>query len=675
MNGQTNETPAARVEARLRKARIWEKLAGEVAGLGVWEWRDRTWRCSRECLRLLGLARSKAALSHDDWKTSIDPRDREKAQRDLDKALESGAEYESEYRIITPEKEVRWMCGRARVIRGSDGEVQSLLGVLVDITQRKENDANSARLEEAMTAQERGASALSRMVEQLEEAHVKAELAHRSKSEFLATMSHEIRTPLNGVIGLTSLLLETELTTQQREQIEMIGSSGDALLAIINDVLDLSKIEAGRVELEAVEIEPCRLAEEALELVADGACMKGLEVASHVEPDVPVKAIGDPTRMRQVLLNLLSNAVKFTAEGSVTLRVRNVAAKADETTRLRFEVTDSGIGISKEAQQRLFQPFTQADASTTRKYGGTGLGLAICKRFVDMMGGAIGVDSNPGEGATFWFEASFRVVFRACMAERKAAGARVAVVGSPEALTPHLTEELRACGVAAEFSQSGAVVRNAQAALVCVNPGVTEPAVDVASLTEANPGLAVAVVQPRVAADSRVKPGQCGVFVVLRRPLRRTQLERFLEEAVSGAPEGSAAEAGKADATRPPGRLLLAEDNPVNQKVAQAMLRILGYQIDLAQNGLEAVELFREAKYDAVLMDCQMPEMDGFEATRKIREGEGQEVRTPIIALTANAFDEDRELCMKAGMDDYLSKPVRPQMLKDALERWVGGRT
>jgi PAS domain S-box-containing protein len=476
------------------------------------------------------------------WLRTLHPADRDRVYSCWQKATSTVGVYNVEYRIQSHYGAYRWFVARGSPVRNDEGQVTHWLGTTTDIEDQKRSE-------------ERLEAAVAERTLALADARDRAECAARAKSSFLAAMSHEIRTPMNGVIGMTDIVLETALSAEQRSYIATIRSCGQALLTIINDILDFSKIEAGKIELENVEFDLRTIFEESLDLVSPSASVKGLHVSLDVGNDVPSCGTGDPGRLRQVLLNTLSNAVKFTERGSVSVSVTKEAVR-DGVMTLRIAVRDSGIGMTPEQQANLFQAFTQADRSTTRRFGGTGLGLVISKRLVELMGGTMGVSSQLGEGSTFWFN-------------------------------------------------------------ICL------------SLTASRP-------------ETRAK----GAGHPVQLPVRTAAFD------VAGA------------------RVLLVEDNLVNQKVASLLLTKLGCRVTIANSGVEACSALENASFDVVLMDCQMPDMDGFEATRIIRQRETNQ-RTPIIALTAGVLKEERDRCYAAGMDDFLAKPIVRRDLEAALENWL----
>ncbi|QDF97972.1 hybrid sensor histidine kinase/response regulator [Azoarcus sp. DD4] len=659
------------------------QLATMGAGAGLWDWDCEHGELNVDAQGWAWLGYDPGSIGGrlEDWLPLVRGEDREMLRDEFVAHLRDGeSRFECEFRVLGADDAWRWVLVRGQAKeRGGDGRWRRVVGIYRDVTSHRLRELELLQAKEA------------------------AEAASRAKGDFLANMSHEIRTPMNGILGMTELLLDSALAPEQRDYLQTVKSSAEALLTIINDILDFSRIEAGRLSLEEIDFSITSVVAETVRTLALRAHQKGVELFFDIAPEVPAVLRGDPVRLRQVLTNLIGNAIKFTERGEIEIAV-SVRERAERSLTLEIAVRDTGIGIPADKLDSIFGAFAQADSSTTRKYGGTGLGLAICEHLVSLMGGDIGVTSTPGEGSVFRFSARL-VEVAAAMPPRVDAleGARVLIVAVNAAFAARLSTLLGQRGMKPVVAADGATALGALAAAHASNKpfdfvltDADMPAPGGFALAEryleAAPMLdrIVLMLSSHSQRNDLVRCQQLGLQSRLSKPFSAEDLCDALRIARLGSsgndedallafdPERSLTDILREEVT-PPRKLkiLLVEDNPVNQTVASRMLERIGHMVSIANNGAEAIEAFDADHFDLVLMDLQMPVMGGIEATQAIRAREARRSwamqggwhATPIVAMTAHAMEGDRARCLEAGMDDYVAKPIRPADLLAAIHR------
>lgn len=651
---------------QLHQRRLQLAMDAAAAGTFVWNFQSSELEWDQRSLEIFGLSQDSFKETYLDWMRHVHPDDQEVLQATLQESL-GDSRWEHEYRVVRPDGEVRTVAAAGYFTLGNDGEPEMLFGLHLDVTEQR-------------LAQRA-----------LHEAKYSAEQANRAKSDFLATMSHEIRTPMNAVIGMTHLIGRTELTAKQADYVRKIESSAKSLLGIINDILDFSKIEAGKLEFETVDFNLDTVLENLAHIMAVRKAEKeSLEVLFRIDPDVPRYLNGDPLRLGQVLTNLGANAIKFTESGQVLVAVKCLEQDQQKAV-LEFRVEDTGIGMSMDEQKRLFQPFSQTDSSTTRKYGGTGLGLSICKRIVDLMNGRIIVESEPGRGSRFLFSVTLPLASQnPSPARHLSADLRhlEVLVADDNATSREILEELLlGFGYKVTLASTGLEALDEVKARKALKPGQSKP-FDLVLLDWKMPGMdgieaakqiqqscaeapPVTILVTAYGREDVARSAQtAGVSSVLSKPVNESLLFDAIANAFGTQSPIPPSAPQRGTVTFSGQRVLLVEDNEVNQQVARELLEQAKLEVFIAGHGREAVEALKQQQFDIVLMDVQMPVMDGLTATRLIRKDK-LAPKTPIVAMTANAMQGDRDICLDAGMDDYVAKPIEPDELMATLRRYL----
>jgi PAS domain S-box-containing protein len=681
----TEITAIKRMQETLREHEELLSLALKSVNAGTWTWNISTgvleW--DEAMHRLFNLVPGAFPRTYEAFLHLVHPDDRLMVDMQIKKSLEDSTEFDCEFRTISSEGAISYLGARAEVYKNEKKQNVRITGTCWNISKYKEAE-NEIRIAKEIA----------------EKLAKEAKEASFAKSAFLAAMSHEIRTPLNGVIGMTELMLDTHVTTEQHDYIETIRLSGEALLSIINDILDFSKIESGHMELEILDYDLHSLVNEIIELFAVQIQSKGIAIGAYIESDVPEWMTGDPSKVRQVLSNLLSNAAKFTERGEISVKVK-LLKKENNILTLLFEILDTGIGIPPEVRAHLFQPFSQGDRSTSRKFGGTGLGLVISERLVEMMGGEIDVDSAAGRGSKFWFT----IQLTECTApkykfeyelESDLRGARILCVDDNtinRETVKHRTESWQMrCDSAMNAAEALSMLKKAvtdndpyKLALIDQTmPGMS--GIELIQIMrqlkdiDKTPAIILSALGDTLSAEESRK---LNISLTLAKPIRPNRLYEGIITTLKIALQGNTMLANSTASLSTNekwknARILLAEDHPVNQQVILRILAKIGLKAEVANNGLEVLAAIKKNTYDLILMDCQMPEMDGYSTTEEIRKLEEQHhvhYPVPIVAITAHALKNDREKCIMSGMNDYVAKPIKIQALKSVLELWLLGKT